>query len=239
MVAREAADFLDEAAPAEPAAGGGLATIEGEATEARFRVPVRASVPADGRTHRVPLLEAALPADLAYEAIPRLSPHTFRRANLENLSGAPFLPGTVRVFREGTFVGTTEIETVPAGASFRLSFGVEGRIVARRVERTDRNASGGGSFSGGEKRTIGHEFTVKSTIPGGCALVLLDRLPVSEVEGVKVELDRQTDLSPQVDADGICRWNLELAAGVERRVPFEYTVTVSSKVDFRVDLLDP
>lgn len=213
------------------------ATIEESGGAASFRIPVRARIPADGRPHRVPIIEAALPVELAFECVPKLSPHTYRRGKLTNSTDAPFLPGTVRVFREGSYVGETTIDSVPPGGSFRLSFGVEGRLVVRRTEITDRDRSVG-SFRKGQRRTIGWEFTVRSAMPAPTALSLLDQVPVSEIEGVEVRLTGRCAPEPKVDDDGICRWSLSLVPGGERTVLFEYDVTVPKGVDLPLGAIE-
>jgi uncharacterized protein (TIGR02231 family) len=210
------------------------ARIEDGGAVARFVVPLRATIPSDGRTHRVPILDAELSAALAFECVPLLAPHTYRRGTLRNETGEPLLPGRVQVFRDGAFVGTTELRSVPPGAEFRLGFGVEGRIVVRRVERVDRERDGG-SFSRDRQRTIGHELIVRSRMPSEVTLVLVDRRPVSEIEGVEVAPTDAAQPRPEVDADGICRWSLPLAPGAESRVLHEYRVTVESGVDFPLD----
>ena len=236
LVARKVA----ESAPSSEESTGGesrdlsVAEIEGAGTVVRFRVPVRASIPSDGRIHRVPILESALAADLAFECIPSLTPHTYRRGKLVNRTDAPFLPGPVRVFRDGAFVGRTEIDMIPAGATYSLSFGVEGRIVVRRIELTDRERTVG-TFKKGQRRTLGYRFSIESAMPTAATMVLLDQVPVSEIEGVSVKPTRACAPAPAVDADGICRWPLELTPGSEREVIFEYEVTVEKGVDFPVE----
>jgi len=236
-VAKREAEVSDQAAsgsaappgsPAkgDPASGEDLsrARIEDAGAVARFRIPVAASIPADGRPHRVPILEAILPAALAFECTPRLSPHTFRRGELENLTEAPLLPGTVRVFRDAAFVGEAALESVPPGGKFRLGFGAEGRIVVHRAETADRSRATG-TFRRGERRTLGWTISAESQLPGPAELVIIDRLPVSEIEGVVVELTKATAPRPDVDADGIARWKLSLAPGEKESVLFEYQVT--------------
>ncbi len=240
LVSREATGSA-AAAPSEESQrdSGDLssAEIEGAGAVVRFRVPVRASIPTDGRPHRVPILESTLPADLAFECVPRLSPHTYRRGKMVNRSEAPFLPGTVRVFREGAFVGSTELKAVPAGGSFSLSFGVDGRIVARRTELVDRERIVG-TFQKGQRRTLGYEFAVRNMTPEPVTLSLLDQVPVSEIEGVEVKPTKACAPVPEVDADGICRWQLELPSGSMRTVVFEYEVTVARGVDFPVESVE-
>ena len=213
------------------------AEIEDSGTIARFRVPVRATIPTDGRQHRVPILEKELAADLAFECVPRLAPHTYRRGKLVNETGAPLLPGMVRVFRDGAFVGQTELESIAPGAEFTLGFGVEGRITVRTVERVDRERVVG-SFSKGQRRTLADEFFIESRMPTATRLILVDRIPVSEIEGVEVELTKECAPKPAVDRDGICRWPLDLAPGAERSVMFEYRVTVDSGVNFPVEAVE-
>ncbi len=245
MVAGRAAgsastDFADSLAEDSSASGDddlARARIEGGGAVARFRIPFPATIPADRRRHRVPILEEKLSAELAFECVPRLRPHTFRRGRLVNRTEAPFLPGSVRIFREGAYVGETAISSVPPGGSFRLSFGVEGRIVVHRTEITDRERETG-SFRKGDRRTLGWIYSIRSALPERATLVLVDRMPVSEIEGVIVEATKRCAPRPETDPDGICRWQVPLVSGESSEVTFEYQVTAPQGMEIPLGLVD-
>jgi len=270
-VEKREAEVADRAAsgsvapPGSPAKSGGeapaedlsLAGIEGAGDVVRFRIPAAATIPADGRPHRVPILETAIPAALAFECTPRLSPHTFRRAELVNPTEAPFLPGVARVYRGSAYVGTALIRSpaptidraaaeigfepaarsVPPGGRFRLGFGVEGRISVHRAETADRSRATG-TFRRGERRTLGWTISARSELAEPAEVVIIDRVPVSEIEGVEVELTKKSTPRPEIDADGIARWRLILAPGEQESVLFEYQVTAPEGFDIPLEQLE-
>ena len=130
----------------------------------------------------------------------------------------------------------SQLSTTAPGEEITLDLGVEGRISVRRVERVDRERTVG-SFSKGQRRTIASEFIVESQFPAPTSLILVDQVPVSEIEGVEVELTRACAPKPVIDEDGLCRWTLSIAPGGVRMVIFEFEVTVAKGVGFSIEAI--
>ncbi|MFQ5654776.1 MAG: mucoidy inhibitor MuiA family protein [Planctomycetota bacterium] len=246
-VGRQAAPSAEATRPAE----GGLATagedaesidlsqarIVGGAAPARFEIPTPAVIPGDGRPHLVSIFTATLGADLLFESAPSLKPHTYRRAGLVNTTTAPFLHGTVRVFREGAYVGNALLKPVAPGQAFRLYFGAEGRITVHRREIRSEVKSPG-SLSGSIRVIIAYRFDIKNHLGDEVPLQLAEPIPVSAIEEVKVRLGDATRPRPtEVSADGIVRWELRLAPGEKREVILEYTVSAKKGVALPFDWL--
>lgn len=176
---------------------------------ARFEIRAPATIPADGSNHSVLISEQTLSADLGYQSVPLLSPHVYRRAHLINSGQAPLLAGTVRCFRDGAYVGDGTVDRIAAGQKFSQHFGTEGRIVVHKEEIEDRSTKAG-SFSDDVKLVKSHRITISSMISDPVQLELVDRIPVSSVEGVEVILGKETTPEPEVEKDGIVRWSVSL-----------------------------
>jgi len=121
-----------DALQAEQAAPEGT-TIEQVGATVSYRLPGRADIPSDGSPHKVAVAEADLPAQLAYESIPRLLPYAFMRAEIQNTSELLFLPGKASVFQDGRFVGGITIhDAVALRQELTVYLGIDEAI---RVER--------------------------------------------------------------------------------------------------------
>ncbi len=199
-----------------------------------FSIRARASIPADGSVHTVTISEQVLAATLDYQAIPILNPHVFRRAKLVNTSEAPLLEGTVNCFREGSYVGDGWTTRIAAGESFSQHFGAEGRIVVRKEEIEDRSKEKG-SFSKSVQLAKGYRITVDSVLDSAVSFELVERLPVSQVHGIEVELLDESDPQPEQDADGIVRWKVTLEPGSKNTFIFKWKVTADLE---HADVLD-
>lgn len=204
------------------------ATLDSGSGPARFQIRAQATIPADGSTHAVLIGEQTFVADLDYESVPLLSLHVYRRARLTNSGKAPLLAGTVRCFRDGAYVGDGTVQRTAAGQQFTQHFGSEGRIVVHKEEIEDRSTKAR-SFSSNMKLVKAYRITVRSMIPESIPLELVDRIPVSSVDGVEVVLGGQTAPEPAVDVDGIVRWTMSLAKDQEQVFVLQWIATAEQE----------
>ncbi|MGW4896374.1 mucoidy inhibitor MuiA family protein [Kitasatospora sp. NPDC004240] len=198
-----------------------------------LRAPVPATVPSDGRAHRVPLGAFTVPAAGEYACAPELSPLVTQVIRFRNAAGHALLAGPVELVRGSGFTGRGSLAFTAAGADAELAFGSsDGYRVVRETEER-RSTTGLGQrqlttrtvrlhisrFSGPEE----HDEQLVS---------VRERVPVSEVSAVEVRL-RKEECSPapdSFDAEGIVRWDLPLGPGARRTVTLVYEVSATSKV---------
>ena len=74
-----------------------------------------------------------------------------------------------------------------------------------------------------------YRITVRSMIPESIPLELVDRIPVSSVDGVEVVLGGQTEPEPAVDVDGIVRWTMSLAKDQEQVFVLQWIATAEQE----------
>jgi uncharacterized protein (TIGR02231 family) len=177
----------------------------------RFEIRAPATIPSDGSVHSVTISQKSFAAELDFQSIPLMSPHVFRRAKLRNPAGAPLLAGPVSCFREGAYVGDGRVNRIAGGQSFSQHFGSEGRIRVRK-EEIDDHSGFAGSFSKNLKLEKAFRITVESVLPDSVPFELVDRIPVSAVPGIEINLGDETTADPAVDEDGIVRWVMTLEA---------------------------
>ncbi|MGF1432381.1 DUF4139 domain-containing protein [Kitasatospora sp. LaBMicrA B282] len=198
--------------------------------------PAPADLPADGRAHRIPLGGFTAPGSAERIAAPELSPLAAEVVTFHNPTGHPLLAGPVELIRDSGFVGRGELPFTAAGAAAELSFpGTDDLRLVRTVEES-RGTSG---LPGLGQRTV-LTRTVRVRVSrlsppgaqGEVALLLRERIPVSEVSAVEVRLRGEScDPAPeQLDAEGVASWRLALPPGGRRTVTLVYEVTASAKV---------
>jgi uncharacterized protein (TIGR02231 family) len=150
----------------------------------------------------------------------------------ELVNGAPFplLPGRLEIFRRGTFVGAqTLAEEVPIGARLTVSFGIDegvrvSRVILREVERA------AGFFGGARHHLFAYRFHVASHLAAPAEVELLDHVPVSQLEDVRVVIEPATTRGyVHEPRDGTVSWRLPLRPGEERAVDLSFRVEVASR----------
>ncbi|MER7753612.1 mucoidy inhibitor MuiA family protein [Kitasatospora sp. NPDC097643] len=195
--------------------------------------PAPATVPSDGRAHRVPLGGFTGPAGSEYACAPELSPLVTQVVRFRNAAGHPLLAGPVELVRGSGFTGRGELRFTAAGAEAELAFGSsDGYRVVRETE--ERQATGGLTGRQTTTRTVRLHLSRFSGPEERDEQVVTvrERVPVSEVAAVEVRL-RKEECSPApdaFDAEGIVRWDVPLGPGARRTVTLVYEISASAKV---------
>ncbi len=189
----------------------------------KLRSTSKASVPGDGRPHRVPLMSFTSPSAIEYVLMPELAEALVLRSAHVNRSQLPILAGPVDLVREGGFVGRSSLLFIAPGENFAIGWGPDGAVrVQRSVElaREDRGVMSSWT-------TQAHLIKIRISNLGAQerAIHLTERVPVSEVEKLRIEVDPAgTSDKQKPDSNGFVHWKFELPAFGRRVVELKYVV---------------
>ncbi|MEE2895180.1 MAG: mucoidy inhibitor MuiA family protein [Planctomycetota bacterium] len=218
------------------------ATVDPGGTAVTFSLPGPVSIASDDRsTTRLRLADFVAPAERVLVARPVADESVFLRVDLENQSPFVLLRGTVDLFMQGEYIGTTRIDEVPAGGGFEVWFGPDPSISVVR-EVVSRNTERTGLLGGGRQTSIDYRIDLRNAGADPVMLELWDRRPVSRDGDIEV---RVVDVSPALATDeayldlaarqGLLKWVVDLgAAGSEtsgRAVSWTVRVNRSSDLD--------
>lgn len=210
----------DEAELEEPGAA-----VEQGLLAATFTTPRRETVDGAGQARRVELARWPVAAQVTRTAAPRVDPAAFLGAKLSNDTGVPLPAGTAGVWVGDDFVGRAPIAATPPGGELELAFGADDRIeVERRV--LERRHETAGILSKDEVWRYRVRISVKNRHAAPAAVTLLDLLPVSRDEAIRVTpLDGSTPATREdPERPGVRAWELSLAPRAEQVVELRYEV---------------
>jgi uncharacterized protein (TIGR02231 family) len=223
---------LQSAAPPAPAVAIDTAAEEAFAqatiTEfaATFSVAGRTTVENTGEMKRVVIDELELEPTLLVRAVPKRQERAFLYAKLVLPKTSVFLPGEISLFRDQTFVGIGRLPQLAGGDEHELGFGADDAVRIRySVADERRGESGLISTSRTDQRN--YRITVKNLHERPIAFTVLDQVPASLNEEIKVELIGTTAPTRR-DVDGkrgILAWDGTLEADEERVIEFGYRVS--------------
>ncbi len=239
--AREAMQDMDAAAMPEdaPAATAALApppppepiteqvaTLTSAPFEATFAVPGKVTVIGTGEAKRVVLMTDDLEPALTSRTVPKAEPNAYLYAKLKIAKGTPLLPGRVYLFRDGTFVGTGDLPLLPPGEEHDLGFGLDDQVKVRHaVLEEKRGESGLISTSHTDSRNF--RVTVKNLHERPIQLTVLDRVPVSQNQDIKVEFTGKASPTKQnvEDKRGVMSFEAKLEPDEEKVLEYGYRIT--------------
>ncbi len=193
---------------------------------ATFTAPRRESIDSSGTPRRAFLSKLSLKADLTRIAAPKLQEHAVLIAKATNESGPVLLPGPVNIFLGDEFTGKTYIQTIAPGDEIKLAFGPDDRVKVERkiIERKHETT---GVFSKEELYRYRIRTTVKNLYPTPVTATILDQVPVSRDETIKVSiLEGSTKPTEPEDPTkpGVRSYTLTLQPKTEKVIELGYEV---------------
>jgi uncharacterized protein (TIGR02231 family) len=202
------------------------ARIEAQPFQAVYAIAGRVAVPATGEMKRVQIDDMALDPTLTVRTVPKAEAKAYLYAKLTMAAGTPVLPGPVSLFRDSIFVGNGRLPQLAPGEEHELGFGVDDMIRVRHaIAEQTRGESGLLSTSKTDVRN--YRITVKNMHQRPIQLRVLDQIPVSQNEAIKIDLLGRTQPTRRNvdDKRGILAWDMSLAPDEEKAVEFGYRVT--------------
>lgn len=220
----EASYAPDELREAEMA----QATVSAKGPAVHYTLVKRETILSDWQPRKVVIQAHEFSAAYAYEISPRLAPYAYLRAKVTNDSGSLLLAGPVQVFLDGAFVGSSSIDIVGPKEELDLSLGIDERI---RVERKQLGAKVDVSVLPslhGWIKSIDYDYltTIENYGPIEADMIVLDQLPVSQHDEIKIEnIKMNPEPTEEVkDKPGVKHWAFRLPSGGKKEIALSYRV---------------
>jgi len=152
-----------------------------------LELPRSATIPSDGQKHRKTVTRFEMSADFAHYATPSASPHAYVRATLTNSGPYPLLPsGTVRVFKDGSYVASSVLSTiVGVHGRFTSFLGVD-PLVKLTVEPESRRHES--SLLRGDVTTFSKRIQLSNRRSAPLKILLKESVVQSQSDKIQVEL---------------------------------------------------
>ena len=221
-LARKEADgtLMSMATPMAEVAVSDVANASFDGLSVTYSYPAPVSVTTGADRVRLMLGPLETSANLIAQAVPMLDQTAYLMARFTNDTGELLLPTPeARFYMDGRYVGQRWVDMMATGAEANLSFGpIEGLRLTRLV--TDRSEGDRGLITRSNEMTESVEIEVENLTDQTWPLRVLDRVPVSEQEDLKITW--QASPAPTVqDVEGqrgILAWEFDLPAGETRTI---------------------
>lgn len=213
------------AAEMEPSLDGIMAAAPVETgISLQYVIPGRVSLKSGEPPTKLALTQASLPAEFSYYTLPRLRDQVFLKGELVNTTGFVFLAGEAGTYVGEEFTGSTRLAAVADRETTEVSFGIDERV---RVERelVSSFRSRGGLFSRTEKARFHYRITVRNYHPRAAKVEVVEQIPVSRQQEIKVKLLRVEPAPVEKDDNaGIYRWRPEIGSAAKFEIDVEFEV---------------
>jgi len=203
---------------------------QGSGLSVNYRLAGRASVASRSDQQIVRIANLSLPATFSHIAMPLLTENVHRQAEITNNGQVALLEGQGNVYLNGDFVGKGTIPMVASGQRFRVGFGIDPQLRARRefISRKERTQGGN------REVTFQYRLVLDNYKDTPVPVRAFDRIPHTQDE-IRVTLG---ELKDPLSADkeylrvlrpsGILRWDIDIPAQAARAAAriIEYSFTL-------------
>ncbi len=208
-----------------------FASLQKRGTTAHFTASAAPSVRGDGHPVRMHIGRSTLAVNQKIVAAPEQSLNAAHTLEMTNSTGQSFLPGKVALYRDGAFLGMTDIDFIAQGERFALFVGVADHIkLSRKLDRKHSTLI----RKKRNRMQVAFIVTVENLSSAPTTMTLADRIPVSENKAIKID---RVKITPAVrpDSRGLLHWELTLKPGEKRQFRISYRVEYPATLILETD----
>ena len=170
------------------------ATTTHEGPSVTYHLRSRLTVPSRNDQQLIEVARIETKPEYYYKAVPILTSHVYRLADLSNKSEYVLLPGEATMYVGSDFVGRMNLPLVAIGERYTVGFGVDPQLqVSRSMVKKSRSLQGGNQV-----HNYDYRITVASYKSEAVKVQVWDRLPRAEAEAVAVSL---LEATPKLSED--------------------------------------
>jgi uncharacterized protein (TIGR02231 family) len=198
-----------------------------EGPSVTYHLNTRLSVPSRNDEQILEVTRIELPPEYYYKAVPILTSHVYRLADLNNRSNYVLLPGEATMYIDTDFVGQMNLPLVAIGEQFTVGFGVDPQLQVQRQMIDKARTTQGGN----QALRYDYRILVSSYKSERVQLQVWDRLPHADNDAVGVTLLRT---APELSKDALylreqrpsnlLRWDVQVEPNRsgEKALPITY-----------------
>jgi len=196
-----------------------------------YRVPEKVKILATGKPHILELEKSEMKGEAELIAIPELDSRVYLRSLTKNTGERPLLAGPVTLHREGTSVGKGELEFTGSNEDFYLWWGSEDLI---KIERSVKTKDDKATLMQNRKVQYTTLLYIHNLTGEEKTFKLQERIPVSEIEGIRISVKELPEKAKDPDKDGFIFIPVSINAGEEKKLVISYVMDIDKEVNYHV-----
>ena len=184
------------------------------------------SIPSDGEPYRIKLDSFQLDASVKRILMPERSPLAHFKATTSLKSETPILAGPVRLARNNSMIGRSQVDFVAPGEAFEVGFGPDDGLVVKREQHESRDRT---RIAGKQIIARSVEIFISNLSGTPKDVEIMERIPVSEIEAVEVSILEAPGWDLK-DEHGMIRQATSVAGQRSKTVELKYEIRAKSNV---------
>ncbi|MHA1740511.1 MAG: mucoidy inhibitor MuiA family protein [Candidatus Thorarchaeota archaeon] len=186
-----------------------------------YEVPATVTVPAGETSSPILLMEEEMEAKTLHYWYADEMAEVVAHEEVTN-GDTTMIEGSVRVFREGKYVGETTMPVVAPHETFKLGARTAYDVKAEKKLR-QRVVEKAGLTRGKKRRSYEYELKIENFSEQDIEIEILDRIPHSQDAEIEVRLDRE-GLDLEEENVGVLKWRRTVPAGEKEIITYRFEV---------------
>ena len=203
-----------------------------KATTVEFTIDIPYTIFTDGKQYTVNIKTHEIPAYYEYYTAPKIDSYAYLTAQVTDWEDYKLLNGEANLFFEGTYIGKSFLDVEEVEDTLYLSLGRDNNIVINRNKQKEFSTR---QFIGNKKtERRAWEIELRNKKAQRINIEVVDQIPLSTTE--EIEVEHEIKNGGQLDKEtGLIKWKLQLAAGKNAKVQFNYKVKYPKKKQLQLE----
>jgi uncharacterized protein (TIGR02231 family) len=210
-----------------------------EGVSVMYMLPGKITMPSRSDQQIITIASINAKADFTLVATPLLTDYVYLQAQIANNSDTILLPGTASMYRDGEFVGKSDMKLVTIGQTFTAGFGIDSQIQVTR-EFSDKKVE---TLWGNRIDEQQYNISISNFKKTPVKLRLLERLPYTKNPNIEIlvkemshKLSEDSEYVRTDKEKGILRWDLDLKPNTTNAdaLVVKYSYTMKYDNDMRI-----
>ncbi len=179
------------------------------------------SIPSDGKEHYAAILIKDLKTLYRYKAIPKLNTNVYLTAVLPNWEDAITMAGEASIYYDGSFIGTTHLNSGSVEDTMQLSLGIDKNITIKRQKVKDKCYDK--ILNDDQVHQYSYEINMKNSRANKIEIEVEDQLPLTYDKNVVIE-QKELSGAKYDEVTGLVKWRSSISAKDSKKLTFTYQV---------------
>lgn len=186
-----------------------------------YELPKKMSIPSDDERHPVTLIEEELESSTVHYWYAEGMAEVVAQDEVVN-NDSVILPGKMKVFSEGDYIGETSIGQISPREEFNVGTRVAYDVKAEK-KLVERDMEKAGVLRGKLRRSYRYRLEIQSFSKRKIEIEVFDRVPHSVNTQIEVKIDWDK-LAVKNHELGVIEWHRELEPNEKKNIEYEYEV---------------
>ncbi|MCB1179594.1 MAG: mucoidy inhibitor MuiA family protein, partial [Leptospiraceae bacterium] len=190
-----------------------------------FRSSERANIKSKKESSRITISKFATELKTGLMTVPFKQRLIYTGGDLYNKISFPLLAGKAAIYKNSGYIGKILLPYTPSGSKVKISMGIENDIrVFYRKENSNFTDGFVKSKKVFDKTNI---ITIESFSKKSEEITIYDRIPVSEISDVDVELDKENTTQGfkwKGENEGILFWKIKIAPNEKKEIKLRFKI---------------